>query len=139
MTTNEKTTGTWRFVETEASKERNTLDYAAETAMPVVGLGIALFGLFTVFLQFTAFPVLGGWAISKVWGWFAVPLGAPVLSLVNAIGLDILSSLFLIGLSPMLLRDPTPPEYRKMALNVWSRQAGVLICVAMAYVFKQFL
>lgn len=33
---------------------------------------------------------LGGWVITKLWGWYVVPFGIPQISLAHAIGLNYL-------------------------------------------------
>ena len=38
--------------------------------------------------------LLNGWALSILWGWFIVPLGAPPIGVFHGAGLGILVSLF---------------------------------------------
>lgn len=38
--------------------------------------------------------VLRGWAISTLWGWFLVPIGAPAIGINTAIGIAVIIGLF---------------------------------------------
>jgi hypothetical protein len=49
----------------------------------------------TVGLMFVVYP-LYGWVLTKLWFWFAVPLGFPQLTLMQAIGVILLVA-FLTG------------------------------------------
>ena len=49
--------------------------------------------------------ILNGWALMTLWGWFLVPLGAPSLTLLGAIGVAIVVS-FLVSHSSGETKKP---------------------------------
>lgn len=75
---------------------------------------------------------LDAWAFWLLWGWFAVPLGAPSITFLQAVGLDLLIGLvFLCALMPtikteFLTSDPT----------VWmlSKSVPILITVGIGWI-----
>jgi hypothetical protein len=46
--------------------------------------------------------IFSGYAVSTLWGWFVVPLGAPSIGLFHAIGLVVLGQVFTIGITQTL-------------------------------------
>lgn len=51
---------------------------------------MAVFGFLTLtILLGIPTALIGGWALSELWGWFIVPLGAPAISVIHAVGLKL--------------------------------------------------
>ena len=56
---------------------------------------MATFGAFVLILILgIPLALLNGWALSVMWGWFIVPLGAPALGLIQAIGITYVVTFF---------------------------------------------
>ena len=60
----------------------------------VTVIGGCLIGVPLVIVVAVASALLDGWAISRLWAWFLVPLGVPAITIVHAIGISLLFSLF---------------------------------------------
>jgi hypothetical protein len=65
--------------------------------------------------------ILNGWALKTLWGWFLVPLGAPALTLLGAIGVAIVVS-FLVGHPSQ--SDPKKEELGAIMLKLAMLVAG---------------
>lgn len=50
---------------------------------------LALIGMFATMILS---PILRGWVLTILWGWFAVPFGLPVLNIPTAIGVALIVS-----------------------------------------------
>lgn len=75
--------------------------------------------------------LVGGFAVSTMWGWFIVPLGAPAMSLAHGYGLSLFVTLFT---QPLLIQsqvkdDPTFTTNMKVALGVVMN--GILLLVGL--------
>lgn len=75
--------------------------------------------------------LVGGFAVSTMWGWFIVPLGAPAMSLAHGYGLTLFVSLFT---QPLFIQshvkdDPEFTTNMKVALSVIMN--GVLLLVGL--------
>ena len=75
--------------------------------------------------------LVGGFAVSTMWGWFVVPLGAPVMSLAHGYGLSLFVSLFTQSLiiQSQFKDDPEFTTNMKVALSVV--MTGVLLLVGL--------
>lgn len=78
--------------------------------------------------------LVGGFAVSTMWGWFIVPLGAPAMSLAHGYGLTLFVSLFT---QPLLIQsqvkdDPAFTTNMKVALSVI--MSGVTLLVGLVTV-----
>lgn len=61
------------------------------------GLATAtLYVLFALFIFLPLYILYEGWAITVLWDWFAIPLGAPVVTLAHAAGLSALLNLMIM-------------------------------------------
>lgn len=58
----------------------------------LLSIPVAFFFAGIIFLAMLPLTILRGWALSVLWGWFAVPLGLPILSVVNAMGIMLIVS-----------------------------------------------
>lgn len=81
----------------------------AKADLWILGLGLAC--------SFGAWPVRG-WAASVLWGWFAVPLGAPVVDVLPAMGLLLVVTL-VRGAQPNPEADVPEPA----KTNRWTARA----------------
>ena len=78
--------------------------------------------------------LVGGFAVSTMWGWFIVPLGAPAMSLAHGYGLSLFVTLFT---QPLLIQsrvkdDPAFTANMKVALSVVMN--GILLLVGLVTV-----
>jgi hypothetical protein len=62
----------------------------------LVTLFAVLFTLSYVFLFGVLLALLRGYVLSHLWGWFLVPLGAPPIGMVCAIGISIILSFLVV-------------------------------------------
>lgn len=87
---------------------------------------------FGVLAAVTALTIEQGWVLSILWGWFAVPLGAPAISIPGAIGMAIL-------LSTMLMRrrreESDEPWYEAFVFHA----TKPLVALGIGWIVKQFL
>jgi hypothetical protein len=95
--------------------------------------------IMTALMGFTLVPLFEGWVLSTLWRWFLVPMGAPVISTVQAVGIDLCLTVPLIGLFPM--GQPTDTHEQKVAqLGLfWGRRLVVLMVLGLGLVWRQFL
>ena len=83
-------------------------------------------------ITFTAIAIIvGGFAVSTMWGWFIVPLGAPAMSLAHGYGLSLFVSLFTqqLIIQSQFKDDPKFTTNMKVALSVIMN--GVLLLVGL--------
>jgi hypothetical protein len=69
------------------------LDESGDLYKEVTGLGKTAIGLIGIAFAIGVALAIGAWyglAFSVIWGWFAVPLGAPGIGVVQAMGLSLL-------------------------------------------------
>lgn len=72
-----------------------------------------------------------GWAISTLWGWFIVPLGAPSIGVAVAIGIAITAS----TIRRRYHKTPDEERYKSLAYGF----IHPLLCVGIGWIAKQFV
>ena len=79
--------------------------------------------------------VLDGWAISKLWAWFLVPLGVPAITIVHAIGISTLFAFF---------KARTPPsdkdaDWKSLVGTIIGTFLAPLLAVLIGWTAVQFM
>lgn len=90
---------------------------------------------------FLSLPVaaLFGWATAKVWGWFAVPLGLPAITLWQAWGLFLTAMIIRLWIiNPDRIKDRSAEETKAYEKKAWAVLALKPV-VLMAFVGIAFL
>lgn len=91
--------------------------------------------LIVVLLAYAALGLLfHAYALSVLWGWFIVPLGAPVLELVPALGVQLVVNALMQRQPPKA--DPENPELLEKAIAAVAVPAAFL---AFGWLVKGFL
>lgn len=72
-----------------------------------------MIGLAQILITLGTIVPLRGWVLSILWSWYLVPLGAPALDLLHAIGLLIVASLI------RGTRTPRPDEPQQPFAVLW--------------------
>lgn len=65
---------------------------------------------------------LRGWVLFVLWGWFVLPLGAPAVTIPQALGLSVLSTLFLPNTSHR--QDKDERDTLTIVIDVTGRTLG---------------
>ncbi len=73
-----------------------------------------------------------GWVLAVLWEWFAVPLGAPAITIPGAIGIAVLLSTLVMRRNPKSADDPWHDPFVFYAIK-----PVVALCVG--WIVKQFL
>lgn len=95
-----------------------------ETVKAFAKFGISL-------LLFAPLIMLDGWAVRKLWHWFAVPLGAPALTLAMACGV----ALLVRTLRGQHVQKETPEWSKLVAAGLM----GPLVAVGMGALIHAFV
>ena len=75
--------------------------------------------------------LVGGFAVSTMWGWFIVPLGAPAMSLAHGYGLSLFVSLFTQSLAIQSQFKDNPEFTTNMKVALCIVMSGVLLLVGL--------
>jgi hypothetical protein len=93
---------------------------------------IALLTLAAFLLLVLAAIVWDGFAMYKLWGWFAVPVGAPHLSLAHVIGLSLLAGIF-VGTNRLRPNKATKGDWKEAVAQLVLAPA---FAIGLGYVIK---
>ncbi len=85
-----------------------------------------------VLAALTALTIEQGWVLSILWGWFAVPLGVPAITIPGAMGISILLSTIAMRRSA---KDPDEAWYDWMFFYA----TKPLVALGIGWIVKQFL
>ena len=89
---------------------------------------------------FVLSPILHGWALSLLWGWFFVPtLGLPSLSIVQAIGVSIVVSFLTARYAATDDKDKGKDKWEKFAQAIIYAVLHPLAVVGIGYVVRGFM
>jgi uncharacterized membrane protein SpoIIM required for sporulation len=94
----------------------------------------AIVGIFSVAFVVAIIGLLlveQGWAISTLWGWFVVPLGAPAIGIAAAIGLAATVAV----IRPRRSKPSENKGWKEFAIPVMQP----LVCVAIGWIAKQYV
>lgn len=69
-------------------KKKDDVSLSAKLVGWTVGIGLCLVIFLAIFIPTSIYFVLAhGFVLTKLWGWFIVPLGAPALTVLHAAGI----------------------------------------------------
>lgn len=81
-----------------------------------------------------------GWALAKLWEWFAVPIGAPALGLVEAIGLALLVAFLTARISSADVEADRRKSFNEAIFSMLSMTFMFpLMIIGIGYVVHEFM
>ena len=98
----------------------------------IVGSAITLVAIVPLWM-------LKGYVISQLWTWFLVPLDIPAIGIAQALGLAVLSSLFLLGTQKENKDDPDATFTAIMVGKLLGYTGAYLFCWATGYIFYCYM
>jgi hypothetical protein len=80
--------------------------------------------------------MLNGWGLGKLWMWFAVPLGVPVISLGQAIGLSLLVAYLThqVNWTPDSMKDK---PFERLVRDAAYAGLKPVVCVGTGWLYLQ--
>lgn len=106
-----------------------------------VGIALMLVIFLAIFIPTSIYFILAhGFVLSKLWGWFAVPLGLPVLGVLHAAGLMGLIRLFTYTVKPFPTKnDEEDPDVTKRVLHIVMLATLPWLSLFFGYVIHRFM
>lgn len=109
-----------------------TAEASVETVSSLIA-GVSVTAIATPIIAALAavVAIYEGYVIWVLWGWFAIPLGLPAITLAHAIGIDILISMF----QPVRIQREDPPIGKYVIAAI----VRPMLALAIGYVALQFI
>jgi hypothetical protein len=93
--------------------------------------------LFLILLTVPFSLILNGWVLSTLWGWFVTPLGAPIISLPNAIGLSLI--VFYLFPKNKEQEDESESSERRLVKSVFKAFGVPIFACVFGWIVHQFM
>jgi hypothetical protein len=96
-----------------------------------VSLAAGAWAIVFIAAMLAGLAIYNGWIFVTLWGWFAVPLGAPKINIAWAVGLAML--VHSVKPSPVLNEEPKAAKVFTHAL------VGPAVCLLIGYIAKGWM
>jgi len=93
---------------------------------------------FSLFFIILFFSFLGGLIFSLLWGWFIVPLGIPAITVIHAMGLNLLIGFFANSYKNMAKLDFKDSK-NKATIALFTLFLNMLIPVIIGFIIHKFM
>ena len=84
--------------------------------------------------------IVRGWALSTLWLWFLVPIGAPVIGITTALGISVILGLFTAHLNQEASKDNKSKTLSELYGTIVAKSIGApLVSVATGWLITLFM